>query len=293
MEVRDLQTFLTCARLENFTQAAAELSYAQSTITAQVKGLEADLGVPLFDRVGRGVVLTPAGVRLAEYARRIVGLVEEAHGAVAFAGTTPTGDLTISATETLSTYYLPQVLRQFQQRYPQVRLFLRPHDPTGLVDRVADGEAAVAMTLDLPVRHPDVIAERIREESVLLLAPPGHPLGGGRRISSGDLAGLRFLLSELDVSYGGAFLDRLATDGVRPHSPMEFSSVEAIKQCVHTGMGLTVLPAFACVEEVQSGRIIVLDFACPAVWVQLLWPRHRWVPPAAQALLDLTRDLLA
>ncbi|MEO2109065.1 MAG: LysR family transcriptional regulator [Actinomycetota bacterium] len=292
MELRDLRTFLVCARLQHFTQAAEELAYAQSTVTAQVRSLEKELDVPLFDRVGRGVVLTPAGERLEGYARRVVDLVEEASATVAFVGSHPHGDLTISATETLSTFQLPDVLREFQRRFPDVRLFLRPHDPADLVTRVVEGDSAAAITLDVPITHPDLTVETLREEEVWLLAPPDHPLAGRRRLRSADLAPFRLLLSELDVSYGGAFIDRLAADGVVPIDPMEFSSVAAIKQCVRVGMGLTALPAFASTEEVESGQLVVLPFACPSVTVQLLWHRHRWVPPAAEALLALTRELL-
>ncbi|WP_164709826.1 LysR family transcriptional regulator [Euzebya pacifica] len=290
--MRDLRTFLVCARLQHFTQAAEELAYAQSTVTAQVRSLEKELDVPLFDRVGRGVVLTPAGQRLEGYARRIVDLVEEASATVAFVGSQPHGDLTISATETLSTFQLPDVLREFQRRFPDVRLFLRPHDPADLVARVVEGDSAAAITLDVPISHPDLTVETLREEEVWLLAPPDHPLAGRRRLGSADLAPFRLLLSELDVSYGGAFIDRLAAEGVVPIDPMEFSSVAAIKQCVRVGMGLTALPAFASTEEVESGQLVVLPFACPSVTVQLLWHRHRWVPPAAEALLALTRELL-
>lgn len=293
MDLRALRTFMVCAELENFTRAAEELAYVQSTVTAQVKGLERELGVPLFDRVGRGVVLTPAGDRLAGYARRITALVDEAQAAVSFEGAEPHGDLTISATETLSTFQLPEVLREFQTRYPDVRLFLHPHDPAGLVQRVLQSESAAAITLDRLVVHPDLEVEVLREEPVVLLGPPGHPLRGMRNLQPADLAPYRFLLSELDVSYGGAFLDRLAGEGVRPESPMEFASVAAIKMCVRTGMGLTVLPAFACREELADRELIVLDFDCPPVLVQMIVHRHRWVPPAARALLDLARQMLA
>lgn len=293
MELRDLRTFLVCARLQHFTHAARELTYAQSTVTAQVKALESELGVPLFDRVGRGVALTHAGRQLADHAARIVDLADQAVAAVAATGAHPSGDLTIAATETLSTYRLPDILRTYQKRHPDVRLFLHPDDPARLIQLVAEGEVSVAITLDRPVVHPDLHVDALTEEAVLLLAPPGHPLCDRTRVRPGDLTGLRFLLSELGVSYGGAFLDMLAADGVRPERPMAFASVAAIKQCVRTGMGLTVLPAFACRDEVAAGQLVPLPLDCPPMTVQVLRHRHRWLPPAAQALADLALADLA
>jgi DNA-binding transcriptional LysR family regulator len=292
VELRDLRTFLVCARLQHFTRAADALAYAQSTVTAQVKSLEAELGVPLFDRIGRRVVLTAAGVTLADHATLIIEMADQAVAAVAATGAQPAGDLTIAATETLSTYRLPDVLRAYQDHHPDVRLFLRPDDPARLLQLVAEGEVPIAITLDRPVTNPDLHVTALADEPVLLLAPPGHPLCDRTTVRPSDLDGQRLLLSELGVSYGGAFLDALAAAGVRPERPMAFSSVAAIKQCVRAGMGLTVLPAFACQDEVAAGQLVPLPLPCPPVTVQIVRHRDRWVPPAAQALVDLATTML-
>ena len=117
MEHRQLRTFRAVARELSFTRAAEELGYVQSSVTAQVKALEAELGVPLFDRLGRRVVLTDAGRALQGYAGMILDLHEEARAAVAGEHDgAPTGSLTVSAPETLCTYRLPRLLRRFGER---------------------------------------------------------------------------------------------------------------------------------------------------------------------------------
>jgi DNA-binding transcriptional LysR family regulator len=119
MELRHLRTFKAVAANRSFTQAAKELGYVQSAITAHVKTLEADLGVRLFDRLGRHIVLTEAGSELLAYATKILDLMDGDREAVAGNGK-PSGTLHISASETLCIYRLPPVLEEFGKRFPEV-----------------------------------------------------------------------------------------------------------------------------------------------------------------------------
>ena len=125
MESQRLRTFREVAVTLNFTRAASNLSYAQSSVTAQIKALEDELGVPLFDRLGKRVVLTDSGKRFLGYAERMLNLEEEARAAVA-AGEEPVGTVTVSAAETHCTYRLPAVLRRLKERFPRVRVVLDP-----------------------------------------------------------------------------------------------------------------------------------------------------------------------
>src|SRR5437667_9141173 len=120
MELRQLTTFRMVATTLSFSRAAQILNYVQSSVTTQIQVLEEELGVRLFDRLGKRVALTDAGKRFLPYAEKILSLSEEARQAVADEEV-PTGSLTISASETLCTYRLPALLRQFHDRFPQVK----------------------------------------------------------------------------------------------------------------------------------------------------------------------------
>src|SRR5215210_5308545 len=117
MELRQLETFRAVAGPLSFTRAAVTLGYAQSSVTAQIQALEAELGVALFDRLGRRVALTEAGQRLLEYADRLLSLADEARAAVA-EGAEPAGTLTVGAPETVLTYRLPRVLQRYRATFP-------------------------------------------------------------------------------------------------------------------------------------------------------------------------------
>lgn len=298
MELRQLKTFRAVAENLSFTRAAGQLGYVQSSVTAQVQGLEKELGVPLFDRVGRRVALTDAGRRLLGYAEKMLDLEEEVRATVSADGE-PAGTVTISAAETHCTYRLPWVLSRFRELYPQVRMLLRPV-PVGTfcgdtVSDLGEGRADVAFVLDGPVRAGDLAVESLVEEPVWVLAAPDHPLAAEPQVRSADLEDETLLLTGSGCSYRAMFLDALARDGVHPRTLLEFSGVEAIKQCAIAGVGVSVLPAVVAAKEVEEGSLVALRWSGQEdfkVVTQMVWHKDRWLSPAAEAFCDIARETL-
>jgi DNA-binding transcriptional LysR family regulator len=291
MELRQLHTFTAVAEQLSFTRAAEALSYAQSSVTAQIQALEAELGVPLFERLGRRVVLTEAGVRLRGYAARLIQLEAEARLAVPSA-TEPAGTLQIGAPESLCTYRLPPVLARFRERFPRVKLVFRPGNCTDLMRRVADGSLDVVFVLDEETSHPGVRSTPLRREPIRVLARPDHPLASRRGVTSQDLAGETILHTEADCAYRLMFDRALAESGVRPDVAVEFSSLEAIKQAAIAGMGLAVLPEVSVEAEIAMGRLAALDWRPDdfAVLTQVTWHKDKWLSPALTAFLTLVGE---
>lgn len=295
MELRQLATFRTVAETLNFTRAAAALGYVQSSVTAQIQALEEELGTPLFDRLGKRVTLTEAGRRLLVYAEKMVSLAEEARAAVCD-GAEPMGTLTISAPETLCTYRLPGLLREFRSRYPQVRLLLRPAPFAELRRLVAEGVLDVAFTLEEPAPSPTSLhVEALLTERLMLIAPPEHALAARQRVVAADLDGEPVLVTETGCSYRNLFERVLAAGGVRPATTLEFSSIEAIKQFVMVGMGVAVLPEVTVAADIAEGRLAALRWAGDELRIvtQMVWHKDKWFSPALAAFLATTREVLA
>src|SRR5215467_8080981 len=129
MEVRQLQIFRVLAEELNFTRTAERVHTVQSNVTAQIKALEEELGVPLFDRLGRRVILTDAGRRFQPFAEQALSAMEQGERAVC---NEPSGPLRISAPESILAYRLPIVLRNFRRKFPHVELAFLPHSETSL-----------------------------------------------------------------------------------------------------------------------------------------------------------------
>jgi len=169
MEHRQLRTFAAVAKRLSFTRAAAELGYVQSAVTAQVKALERELGVSLFDRLGRRVVLTDAGKEFLGYAVRMLDLSEEARAAVSRGGRGGvTGGLEVGATETLCVYRLPDLFRAFRSLHPRVDFRFRPVPCVELKGLVRESSLDVAFLLEEPVEEKAVKGELERGELVAL-----------------------------------------------------------------------------------------------------------------------------
>src|ERR1700710_3066382 len=179
MELSDLQTFATVARLGGITRAADELNTVQSNVTQRVKALEAEIGTALFERHSRGMTLTGAGRRLLPYAQRMAALSREAMLAARDDGE-PKGPLSIGSMETTAAVRLPSLLAEFHRRFPAVRLSLRTSTTADLVAGVLDGSLDGAFVAG-PIEHAELASQvAFREELVLVSARRWRTLKGLR-----------------------------------------------------------------------------------------------------------------
>jgi DNA-binding transcriptional LysR family regulator len=304
VELRQVETFRAVAEELSFSRAAHRLGYVQSSVSAQVAALEQDLGAPLFDRLGRKIALTDAGRVMLRYSGRLLDLTEEAREAVADAGVGSgevTGTLTVSAPETLLTYRLPRLLALFHERHPKVRLSVRPSAVGRLVGSmrrsVEEGGVNVAFVLDGPVEVSGLSVEPLLEESVSVIVPAAHALTSSTMAASRDLSGETVLLPEAPESgcaYRGQFERQLGAASVVPAEKMEFQSIEAVKQCVAAGMGVSVLPSVAVSAELEDGKLAALRWQEPfEVLTQMVWHEERWQSPALRAFLETAREVFS
>ena len=286
MEVRQLEIFRVLAEELNFTRTAERVHTVQSNVTAQIKALEGELGVPLFDN--------DTGYELV-FSRQVEALAAMEHGKQAVhSGSEPSGPLLIGAPESVLTYRLPPVVGAFRRRFPHVELMFRPYADETLAQMIESGKLDMAIYMSDQVLDSPIESFALRLERVFLLSANDHPLARLSSVRPADLAGHELLLTESGCGYR-CKLDRLmALDSVRPGHITEFSSVEAIKQCVRAGMGLALLPAIVVARELQQRQIKALHWAGPTldIAMQLVWHKDKWISPAMAAFQKLIRESL-
>ena len=293
MEIKLLKTFLAVAKNSGFSRAAEKTGFVQSSISTQIRLLEEELGVHLFERLGRKTHLTAEGKRLLSYAEKIVDLESEAREVVSGAQK-PSGTLRIGACETLCISYLPPILQAYRMRYPDVELTLRLTTSTELCEWVAENEIDIAFLIDRPVASEMLSAETLFDEPVALLASPESERIGEKPLCPKDLNGVDLVLTE-SGSYRSVFEDILADEDVRPGSVIDSESIEAIKKLVVSGLGITLLPRVVAQDELRSGQLIELRWSGPDIGVtsQIVHHKHKWLSPALLALIDMARGLAA
>ncbi|WP_034837793.1 LysR family transcriptional regulator [Endozoicomonas numazuensis] len=289
MDFKQLQTFRTAARTLNFTETARQLHYVQSAVTAHIRSLEERLDVRLFDRSGRGVVLTSAGEQLLEYADRIVSLRDEAEQSVKKTQIV-SGRLTLAGYETVLTYRLPGILKAYTEQYPKVRVNITSLNVRELLSQVANHQIDLAFLLDKEAALAHVEKRLVGLEKVVIVADPEHKLAHKKKVMARDLEGQPLLLTELGCSYRNVFETVLKNSGVIPEQQMEFISIEAIKACVKMGMGIAAISEVSVAEELQRGELVSLDWQDEtlSLGLYMVWNANRWVSPALAAFIENT-----
>ncbi|AWK12722.1 LysR family transcriptional regulator [Streptomyces spongiicola] len=296
MDTRLLRTFATVARTGNLTAAAERLHLVQSTVTAQVKALEKDLDLRLFDRLPRGVVLTGAGREVLAQAEAVLEAESRLRTVAASAGGAGdrvTGRVVRSAGETLVSARLPGVITALRRSHPGIEVDLHTMGTATAVAALRAGELDLALLLEDEADFRDIECTPLAHEPLVLVCSPEHPVARGATDSPArwaELARQDYFLYEQGCSYSDHFIGRLLTaaEGTQPRIT-RFGSLEAARSCVAAGLGLSLLARANVADALETGRLTqVPGPRFPDVTVQLARHQRRWLSPAAAAL---TREL--
>ncbi|MED4956162.1 LysR family transcriptional regulator [Paenibacillus macerans] len=294
MELRQLITFRTVASTLNFTRAAEVLGYVPSNVTMQIKALEDELGVRLFDRLGKQLVLTAAGKRFLTHIQGVLNKLDEARSVV-HDNEVLSGTLTISANEVICAYRLPAVFQRFRSQHPGVRLIFRSVPNQELKQTLFEGTADVVFMLDEPIRSSGLAVEPLVEETFRLLAAPDHPLAKRTELQLEDFHGEVFLTNEKGCPYRTMFDRSFEKEGIDSITYLEFQSAEAIKQCAISGIGIAFLPEIVAEAEAERGKLVALPWQIPDlhVYTQMSWHRDKWLSPIMLSFIEAAREVLA
>lgn len=293
MEIRQLKSFQSVATHLSFNRAAEQLNYAQSSISAQIQTLEDELGVKLFDRLGRRIQRTEAGERLLRYSNKIIELAAEAKADV---GETKglQGTLTVRIPDSFGVHRLPLIISQFLTRFPRAHLKFNTCAHEGLERDLRKGITDLAFLYAESVQAKDLEAEALTFESLCLVGHPGHPLVKRERVATRDIAGEIIVLSNVDCSYRRILEQTLEQENVKAGTLLEFNSVAAVKACVRKGIGISLLPKIAVSRDLAEGTLALLPWEEENIEVALLMIRYRerWISPTLKAFMDVVRECM-
>lgn len=295
MELRQLKTFRAVAALQSFNKAALALDYAQSTVSEQIKSLEGSLGVRLFDRTNRRVSLTQSGEMLLQYAQKMIDIEEEARSEIT-EQEEPHGSLSIRTPETVSTYYLPRILKAFRERCPKVGLNFARCTFYGLQQELASGIIDLAFLLaDESLLVPDTKTETLLKLPLVVVARADHPLTSRQSVDIQDLVDQPILLPSEDCSYRIALERMITGEHVEPAAIINLNSIEAIRRCVTAGVGITLATEIAVRDDVRSGELSVLPWMGEQAEtnLQMIWHESKWISPILQAFMETVRESVA
>lgn len=291
MELRQLQIFVTAAQTLNFTKAALKLGYTQSNITSQIRQLEDELKVRLFERFGKSLRLTNEGKQFCKHATSILDQCTRAKEELS----PQMGVLHIGAAETLCVNRLPKLLTEYRSNYPLVEIRVQTESCQQLFTLLRENSIDVALALTDEIHQPDMQVTTLYDEAMAVVVSPQHPLALRQAIYPEDLAGQCLILTTEGCGYRPVVLTVLATHQVQPATIMELSSVGAITECTACGLGVAVLPKIAVTDELRRKKLIELPWQGPAfaIKTQLIYHKEKWLSPAIRVFLDLCQSLKA
>lgn len=293
MEIRNLNTFLKVAALQNFTQASRELGYSQSNVSAQIQQLEREVGAPLFNRIGRNVSLTQYGEEMLPYAHQIVSTAlrmesflrsEDALG----------GTIRIGMVESLFNLIMEDTLINYHHRFPRVKVEITVDATATLKNDLQYGLLDAACIIDDPLPKTEWHCWHMVNIPIVIVANPLHPLSSQLEIKLEDLSGQDFILMEESAPYSVHFQRIMANNHIEFHPFLKLQSAEMARRMVEKDTFLSVLPLYAVQASIAHGRIHILNIpeSNQTQSVQMVLHTNKVMTPQIEGFMEELREVL-
>ncbi|MBI5445302.1 MAG: LysR family transcriptional regulator [Deltaproteobacteria bacterium] len=285
-----LRFFYEAAKCQNFSLAARNLCVTQPAVTAQIRSLEELVELPLFKRRGRRMALSEAGALLFQHAHEVFELEKKMERVLGEMRELKRGLLKVGTTRTYARYLMPDLIARFRASYPQIKIILEEGSSSEVCRSLLELRNELAV---VAVEDEGAGMERLpfREEEVVLIAAPAHPLAKPAGIRFEELQGQLILLKEEGSSTCAVVRKRFEDRGIPANILVQTSNVEFIKDMVERGEGVSFLVRSAVEEDVEEGRIVIVPivdetFTLP---VHIAYLNEHALSPAARAFLQILR----
>ncbi|WP_176083868.1 LysR family transcriptional regulator [Martelella sp. HB161492] len=290
MTFEQLVIFVEVAEREHLTRAAEALHLTPSAVSSAVRKLEEFYAVKLFDRVGRGIVLTAEGRVFLEEARATLKRIRSAEQVLAELGGLERGALSIYASQTIASYWLPRVLMRFHARYPGIELAVTIGNTAIVGAAVADGAAELGF-IEGAFEHDLVRKRHLADDALLVVVAPSHPLADGRPVTPGELARqTSFVLREVGSGTRSEFEHAMEGFGIAASGlniAMVLPSNEAVLTAVRAGRAATAISGSVAAPWLAAGKLAEVNICLPSRAFHLLSHRERHLSKAAAEMVAL------
>lgn len=287
MELKNLESFIQVAELGSFTKAAKRLGYTQSTVSFQIRQLEEELGVPLFERIHHTVKLTAKGRSVQRLAHEMLQAAEDMKR-TAGESRCLKGTIRAAMAASLCTQLFCHDFTSFRQRYPDISLTVTTGTTEEMFRMLNQNEVDLVYTLDNHIYDRNYVTASEEEVSVHFVASSESPLAVRKQVSTEELISCPAILTEKNVSYRKILDEYLASHSLELLPYLEIGDTSLICSMVEAGMGISFLPDFVTEASVRAGRMI--RFSVPeisvCIWKQMLYHREKWVSPEMQAVME-------
>ena len=292
MDNKNVASFIKIVEFNNFTKAAESLGYSQAAVTAQIKSLEAELGVPLFDRVGKKIFLTQAGRTFLPYAIDMMKAEEAARNSVG-PSEEPEGELIICSASSYASEVLPEILLECMRLHPKIRITVKVSDYLeDNMRKLAQGEIDFLACMDEKNAFPDFVTFAEKPEPIIFVTHPQNPILKKKRKSLRDIVAGDFIVTDREIGYSRLLEKELQRQDIALSPVMELGSTNAIINMLRMGYGISYLPEYSVRRHLEEGTLARIDVRDIGVdmYSFYLCSRDRWINPVMQAFLDIVNQ---
>jgi len=291
MDIKNLKTFILISELRNFTKAAKQLGYTQSTVSFQIHQLEEEIGAPLFERTKHQVFITPAGEKLLPIAyemQKLSDIALNVHGDK----NNPEGVVRIAIAESLASWTFGNKFISFHKKYPKISLKMYCGSVEFMLAALENNEADIIYTIDRPIydnSYKVVLSQPVKMNFVVA---SNHPLAKIKVVSPKELISYPLLLTEKDMSYR-AILDReLARNLLSAEPLIEVGDTHLIMQLIKKGIGCSLLPDYIIEKDVNAGKLSIINVPDLTIDVyrQLFYKKTKNLTPAMEKVIATLSD---
>ena len=289
MEFREISTFLQVAQYQSFSKAARHLGYSQAAVTIQIKQLEQELGVHLFDRIGKQISLTHQGQVFYQYAVSIRNELEQAKNAVSDPSTL-SGKLCLGTIESICASIFPDLLAEYHRLHPEVTISIVTDSPEVLLDRMNENTIDIVYLLDRRIYDNRWCKTLEEPEENIFVASPDHELALAKReLELDEVLRFPFFLTEKDASYRHMLEQYLASINRSVKPFLEIGNTEFIIHMLLKNTGISFLPKFTVQRELQQKQLTALNVRGfqMQTWRQIFYHKNKWVTREMQEFLRL------
>lgn len=292
MTLEQLRIFVAVAEREHITQAARDIHLTPSATSAAIAALEARHATKLFDRVGRGIVLTEAGRLFLPEARAVLARASAAEKVLADLAGLVHGTLALAGSQTVANYWLPPLIEAYRRRYPGVAVSLSIGNTDFVAALVQEGAADLGF-IEGGIETPVLATAAVAEDEMVLVAPVTHPWHWRPPLAPAELIDGPWVLREPGSGTRAMLEAYLDAAGIAPGAlrvVLDYPSNEAVRAAVEAGSGVTVISRRVVDGAIRAGTMALIDYPLPARPFLSLRHRERYTTKAAQAFLALAGE---
>jgi len=291
VNIRHFKTFKCIVEEGSFSNAALKIGYTQSTVTSQIQQLEQELSIKLFEKIGRNMVLTPLGKELITYTDELLETVKKIE-CLGKDDNIPRGELKIAIADSLMSYKLQDVLSLFRQKAPDVSLSIVSLNCYVINDMLVKGEVDIGLLYDVGTHKESLTSVRLTEFPVSLVCSPLFEHEKVDFSTPDQIINTSLIINEPNCIYRRIFENYLHSNNITLNNTIELWSIEAIKNCVSSNLGISFLPRFAIENEIKNNKLKEIHANCSDTKITCIYSYHKnkWISPAMSLFMQLVRE---